>query len=43
MKLKKLLAEQKLDAAILRELLAKRVRPAAKRERLVPMRAAMGL
>jgi len=43
-KLKKLLAEQMLDAAALRELLAKKmVGPAAKREGVAHLQAAMGL
>lgn len=42
-KLKKLLAEQMLDAAALRELLAKMVGPAAKREAVMHLKAVMGL
>ncbi|MDW9689111.1 IS3 family transposase [Sinorhizobium meliloti] len=42
-KLKKLLAEQMLDAAALRELLAKMVGPAAKREAVAHLKAVMGL
>ena len=42
-KLKKLLAEQMLDAAALREPLAKMVGPAAKREGVAHLQAVMGL
>ena len=42
-KLKKLLAEQMLDAAALRELLSKWVGPAVKREGVAHLRATMGL
>jgi transposase-like protein len=43
-RLKKLLAEQMLDAAALRELLSKKmVGPAAKRDAVVHLRSAMGL
>ncbi|UFW92161.1 IS3 family transposase (plasmid) [Bradyrhizobium barranii] len=42
-KLKKLLAEQMLDAAALRELLSKMVGPVAKREAVAHLQAVMGL
>ena len=42
-KLKKLLAEQMLDAAALRELLANMVGPAAQRDGVAHLQAAMGL
>jgi hypothetical protein len=42
-KLKKLLAEQMLDAAALRELLSKMVGPAAKRAAVAHLQAAMSL
>ena len=42
-KLKKLLAEAMLDASALRELLSKKVGPAAKRESVAHLRAVMGL
>jgi thioredoxin-like negative regulator of GroEL len=42
-KLKKLLAEQMLDAAALRELLAKMVGPAVKRDAVAYLQATMGL
>ncbi len=42
-RLKKLLAEQMLDAAALRELLQKMVAPAAKREAVTHLKTVMGL
>lgn len=42
-KLEKLLAEQMMDTAAFRELLAKMVRPVAKREAVAHLKASMGL